>query len=345
MNTAPPGPGQAMSHGVAVAGVDEGGGPGELTVGEPVTEGVVAGVPGTVGVVGVGQTAGVAGVALDVGVGVVEGAGVDVVAGGDWTGPTRLGPVLRRPVSSSAIASPTTVPTAPASSGPLSMLVLVSAAAIPAAPRSARTVSAQLARSACHQLVRSLIFGVRRKAAFLANRASTEARATTSEVDCQMKNAPIASRQDAPVLRRSSAIARARPSWTSTGDGGDEEDRQLAEELTAAGGQVRGAGQQEDGEQQAEQVAVPLQRAGQVRPAPAGRQVVLSRLPAGEQRSPVHAPVVAGVPPVAVVLWRLHEPDPRVGEERHAAAEPSGSGLVVGVDDADDLGVRVGEVP
>ena len=50
--------------------------------------------------------------ALDVGVGVVEGAGVDVVAGGDWIGPTRLGPVLRRPVSISAIASPATAPTA-----------------------------------------------------------------------------------------------------------------------------------------------------------------------------------------------------------------------------------------
>ena len=38
----------------------------------------------------------------------------------------------------------------------------------------------------------------------------SEARATTREVDCQMKNAPIASRQVAPVLRRSSAIAHAR---------------------------------------------------------------------------------------------------------------------------------------
>ena len=62
-------------------------------------------------VVTAGVTDGV-GVARDVGVGVVEGAGVDDVAGGDWTGPTRLGPVLRRPVSNSAIASPTTVPTA-----------------------------------------------------------------------------------------------------------------------------------------------------------------------------------------------------------------------------------------
>ncbi|HYB86109.1 MAG TPA: glycosyltransferase, partial [Streptosporangiaceae bacterium] len=196
--------------------------------------------------------------------GVVEGAGVDVVAGGDWTGPTRLGPVPRRPVSMSTIASAATVVTATAlpvaspaakarrsrrysvrrrsrsqagsaarraaqllngaaampsvgtnskqaSSGPLRVLVLVSAPAIPAAPKSARTVSAQLARSACSQLVRSLVFGVRRKAAFFANSASTEARATTREVDCQMKNAPSASRQVAPVLRRTSAIARIRP--------------------------------------------------------------------------------------------------------------------------------------
>jgi hypothetical protein len=48
--------------------------------------------------------------------------------------------------------------------------------------------------------------------------------------------------------------------------------------------------------------------------------------------------------PVAVVLWCLHEPDPPVGEERHAIAQPCRLDLVVGVDDADDLGVRVGEV-
>jgi hypothetical protein len=64
-----------------------------------------------------------------------------------------------------------------------------------------------LARSACHHEVCSPVFGVRKKAAFLANSPSTEARATTSEVDCQMKNVPIASRQDAPVPRRSKLSA------------------------------------------------------------------------------------------------------------------------------------------
>jgi hypothetical protein len=94
-----------VSHGVEVAGADEEGGvPGEVTVGDTVTEGIAAGVPGIVVVVAVGVTDGV-GVALEVGVGVVEGGGVDVVAGGDWTGPTRLGPVLRWPVSNSAAAS------------------------------------------------------------------------------------------------------------------------------------------------------------------------------------------------------------------------------------------------
>ena len=100
-----------------MAGADEDGGePGEVTVGETVTEGVVAGVLGTDGVTDVGETAGVVVVAVGVtdGVGVmlgvVEGAGVDVVAGGDWTGPTRLGPVLRWPVSIKAMASPTTTP-------------------------------------------------------------------------------------------------------------------------------------------------------------------------------------------------------------------------------------------
>src|ERR1700689_3014520 len=71
---------------------------------------------------------------------------------------------------------------------------------MPRKPNSARVDSAQLLRSPSHQRVRSLVLGVRRNAAFLANRASTDARATTSEVDCQMKNAPRASRQDAPDL-------------------------------------------------------------------------------------------------------------------------------------------------
>jgi hypothetical protein len=94
---------------------------GEVTVGETVTEGVAV---GTVGVADAGETAGVVvaavgvadgvalGVVVGVDVGVVDGAGVDGVAGGDWTGPTRLGPLLRWPVSNSAIVSPATAPTA-----------------------------------------------------------------------------------------------------------------------------------------------------------------------------------------------------------------------------------------
>jgi hypothetical protein len=109
---------------------------GEVTVGETVAEGVVVGVLGTVGVADVGETVGVIvavgvtdgvgvalGVVVGVDVGVVEGAGVDVVvAGGDWIGRTRLGPVLRRPVSISAIASAATAPTAIAP--PVAMPVL-----------------------------------------------------------------------------------------------------------------------------------------------------------------------------------------------------------------------------
>ena len=91
-------------------------------------------------------------------------------------------------------------------------------AAMPGQARAAASDdSAQLARSASHHLARSLVFGVRRNAALLANRPSTEARATTSEVDCQMKNAPSASRQDAPVPRRSSATARTSPSAPAPG--------------------------------------------------------------------------------------------------------------------------------
>ena len=58
----------------------------------------------------------------------------------------------------------------------------------------------------------------------------------------------------------------------------------------------------------------------------------------------VQAAVVAGVAPVPVVLRCLHEADPRVGEQRHAVAQPLRLDLIVRVDDADDLGVRVGEV-
>ena len=68
---------------------------GEVAVGEAVAE---VGVLGTVGVADVGETVGVVvaavgvadgvrvalGVVVGVNVGVVEGAGVDVVAGGDW---------------------------------------------------------------------------------------------------------------------------------------------------------------------------------------------------------------------------------------------------------------------
>ncbi len=104
-----------------------------------------------------------------------------------------------------------------ASSRPLSCVGLLSAATMPARPSRASSDSAQFARSASHHLARSLVLGVRRKAALRANRPSTDARATTSDVDCQIKKAPIASRHDAPVPRRRSATARTSPSATRTG--------------------------------------------------------------------------------------------------------------------------------
>ena len=108
----------------------------------------------------------------------------------------------------------------------------------PAVPSSASDDSAQFARSASHHFAFSLVFGVRRNAAFLANRPSTEARATTREVDCQMKNAPSASRQDAPVPRRSSATARTSPSSTSTGTAATRNTVSLRNSVAAPGGQV-----------------------------------------------------------------------------------------------------------
>ena len=92
-----------------------------LTVGVVVAVGVVVTVGLTVGVVvavgvavTVGLTVGVVvavGVAVGVNVAVADGTGVDGVTTGDWIGRTRLGPVLRRPVSISTIASAATVPT------------------------------------------------------------------------------------------------------------------------------------------------------------------------------------------------------------------------------------------
>ena len=90
-----------------------------------------------------------------------------------------------------------------------------------------------------------------------------------------MKNAPSASRQDAPVPRRSSATARTRPSTTSTGTVATRNTVSLRKSVAAAERHVGRAGQQEDQEDQAEEVAVPLDAAGQVRPALGGGQVVL----------------------------------------------------------------------
>src|SRR5215467_1515747 len=104
-----------------------------------------------------------------------------------------------------------------ASSGAASVVALLSARPMPAKPRTASVDSAQFARSASHHLACSLVLGVRKNAALRANSPTTDARATTSEVDCQMKNAPIASRHVAPVPRRSSATARTSPRPTSTG--------------------------------------------------------------------------------------------------------------------------------
>ena len=45
---------------------------------------------------------------------------------------------------------------------------------------------------------------------------------------------------------------------------------------------------------------------------------------------------------VAMILRRLHQPDARVGEQRHEVLQPIRRHDIVGVDHADDLGVRRG---
>ena len=121
-----------------------------------------------------------------------------------------------------------------------------------------------------------------------------------------MKNAPIASRQDAPGTAAQQGDRADQTEQDHHRHGRDQEHRELAEQLTAAGGQVGRAGQQKDEEQQAEQVAVPLQRARQVGPALAGGQVVGPGGAAWQQRAPVHAQDLdaAEAPPVPLPLER-----------------------------------------
>ena len=153
----------------------------------------------------------------------------------------------------------------------------------------------------------SLVLGVRRKAAFRANRPSTDAFATTREVDCQMNNAPIACRQVAPVPRRSSATARASPSTKSTGMVVSRNGVSLQNSLAVAGRQVGSAGEEEGEEGKPEQVAVPLDRAGEIGPPLGGGQVVMLGRAAGNQGPPVHPQDLdaAEAPPVPLALQRF----------------------------------------
>jgi hypothetical protein len=88
---------------------------------------------------------------------------------------------------------------------------------MPARPSAANSDSGRFPRTASHQRASSAVFGVRRNSASFANSPCTDARATTIDVDCQIMNAPSASRHDAPVPRRSRAIARTRPNRASSG--------------------------------------------------------------------------------------------------------------------------------
>ena len=117
--------------------------------------------------------------------------------------------------------------------------------------------------------------------------------------------------------RRSSATARTSPRPDQHRHGRQQERGELAEQLAPAARQVHRAGQQEDEEHQAEQVAVPLDAAGQVGPALPGGEMVLLVLAAGNQRPPVHPQDLdaAEAPPVPLALERLEG-------QRHDAAPP-----------------------
>ena len=58
--------------------------------------------------------------------------------------------------------------------------------------------------------------------------------------------------------------------------------------------------------------------------------------------SRVHGVVHQRAVAVAVILRRLHEADARIGEQRHQVLQPVRLHDIVGVDDADDLGIGRG---
>ena len=63
-------------------------------------------------------------------------------------------------------------------------------------------------------------------------------------------------------------------------------------------------------------------------------------------KKPAYSPFMALVHDaalaVAVILRRLHQADRRIGEQRHQLLEPVGPHDIVGIDDAEDLGVGRG---
>ena len=333
----------------------------------------------------------------------------------------------------------------PASSGPLSWFVLVRAA--PMADEAEQRQGGFGPVGAQRLPPAGLLAGLRRaqERGLLGEQAEHRRARTTSEVDCQMKNAPIASRQDAPVPRRSSAIARTRPSRTITGTAETRNTVSLRNSwpppvarLAApasrkmknsrlsrspyhcsapdqvgpalAGGQVVGPGWRGLGSSErqctrriwmppkhhryrcplsASKVSGMMPRPEHlvhVQPVPARpeqpqRQLgVLGDAPTRPSRRVRRGPPAGSAPwcrrrwprrarcgtaarrrrntcrssraagstghacQSAVVLRRLDEADPRVGERGRAAAQQPGLDLVVRVDDADDVGLGDGEL-
>ena len=148
------------------------------------------------------------------------------------------------------------------------------------------------------------------------NSPCTDARATTSDVDCQIKNAPSASRQEAPVPRRSSATARSSPARPAAGTVATRNADSLRNSRPPPSARLTAPASRNEEEHQAEQVPVPLQGAGQVGPALAEADLVPASA-AGQQRTPVHAQDLdaAEAPPEPLALERLE------GQRHDAVAE------------------------
>ena len=159
---------------------------------------------------------------------------------------------------------------------------------------------------------------------------STDARATTREVDCQIRNAPSASRQDAPVPRRSSATARTSPSRTRTGTVATRNAVSFRNSSPPPVARFTAPASRNTRKIRPSRSPYHCTAPGQVGPALTGTEPVLLGRAAGQQRAPVHPQDLdaAEAPAVSLALERLegqrHDaPGPRTGPRAARTSRPA----------------------